>query len=324
MMILQADNPLFRYTGRWLVKDGCAEATANGSYFEFAFEGETVLLTFDTSTCCAPYPHLYIQIDSGARVAVGVEDYIRLSAGEGKHIARVILKGSVETQERWRAPRVSHTVFVGAEAEGFLPLPEDNRPVIEFIGDSITEGISIDTETYAYQTGVSSMVDWDDSTAGYAWRIAEALSMRPVIMGYGCLGLLRGGAGNVPPVCESYPLHSEGNPLPPTDADIVVLNHGTNDRGNPDKAGFIQAYKTMLGILRERNPRARILALTPFSGCLAKEIAIAVAAYCNESGDRVFYLDSTGWISPEPLHPTREGHREVCRRVSAFIAEKML
>ncbi len=323
-MIIKANSPYFRYTGRWLLENESAEATANGSYFELAFEGETVLLSFDVATCAAPYPHLYIQIDGGAKAAVGLERYIRLSAGEGKHTVRVILKGSVETQERWNAPRVSHVVLLGAEADAFWPLPEDNRPKIEFVGDSITEGISIDIDTYTYPTGQSSMVDWDDSTAGYAWRTAEALDMRPYMMGYGCLGLLRMGAGNVPCICESYAYHSAGNPLPPTDADIVVLNHGTNDRNNPDKAGFIEKYKELLGILRQRNPRARLLALTPFSGSLAKEIKEAVEAYRQESKDTVYYLDTTGWISPEPLHPTREGHKEVSRRLCRFIREEML
>ena len=234
------------------------------------------------------------------------------------------MKGSVETQERWCDARVSHVVFKSAEGEGFLPLSAENRPKIEFVGDSITEGISIDTSPLSYTMEESSMVDWDDATASYAWRTAEALSMRPYIMGYGCLGLLRMGAGNVPTVTESYAFHSEGNPLPPTDADIVVLNHGTNDRNNPDKEGFVQKYKLMLSILRQRNPRAKILSLTPFSGCMAKEIKAAVEAYRRESGDFVYYLDTTGWISPEPLHPTREGHKEVSLRLCRFIREEML
>jgi hypothetical protein len=323
-MIIKANSPYVRYTGRWLTENERAEATANGSYFELAFCGETLLLSFDMESCAMPYPHVYVQVDGGAKVSACLEGYIRIAASEGEHTVKVILKGSVETQERWNAPRASHVVFAGAEAEAFLVLPEDNRPKIEFVGDSITEGIAIDMETFSYAVEESSMVDWDDSTAGYAWRTAEALSMRPYMMGYGCLGLLRMGAGNVPTVCDSYPYHSANNPLPPTDADIVVLNHGTNDRNNPDKAGFISRYKDFLAILRKRNPRAKILALTPFSGCLAKEIKEAVDAYRQESGDNVYYLDTTGLISPEPLHPDRCGHSVISRRLCRFIREEML
>ena len=57
---------------------------------------------------------------------------------------------------------------------------------IEFIGDSITEGILIDPDQH-YDDAAPSVDDralQDDSTASYAWLTAQALGMRPVIMGY--------------------------------------------------------------------------------------------------------------------------------------------
>lgn len=65
-------------------------------------------------------------------------------AGEGPHTVRVIYKGAVEQQARWRAPLVGRIAFLGLEARREAVLEKDTRPVIEFVGDSITEGVLID------------------------------------------------------------------------------------------------------------------------------------------------------------------------------------
>lgn len=311
-MRINSDSPKIRYTGRWRVTDSEAITTANGSYFEFSFCGECAVLRFDISNCKRPFPHIYISVDNGADIEVTVDSLIRISAECGTHSMRVIMKSSVEGQHRWYAPIESAVRFLGADADSFAVLPEDNRKIIEFIGDSITEGISIDVE-YG-----DSMVYWDDSTAGYAWLTAKSLDMRPVIMGYGCLGTTRRGAGNVPPVNESYGFYSDGYETESANADFIVINHGTNDR-NADKDEFMHAYYEFLGTVRKRNPNSRIIALTPFCGALADEIKKSVDNFNEKNADDVFYINTAGWISPEPLHPLREGHKTVSARLTEII-----
>lgn len=167
-----------------------------------------------------------------------------------------------------------------------MDFPEDTRPIIEFIGDSITEGISIDVGHFNYRNN-RDMVYWNDSTAGYAWRTAKEPNFRPVIMGYGCLGTTKGGTGGIPPVTESYQYYSDGFPTQSQNADFIVINHGTNDRG-ADKEFFKQKYFEFLCVVRKRNPNSKIISLTPFSGCLAKEIKEVVERYNNEKDDDIF------------------------------------
>jgi len=321
-MIITADNKKIRYTGRWNVKDKSATSTANGNYFEFMYKGECAVIGFDTSYLRVAFPHIYISVDDGAFIEVSLDRFIRISSDCGEHKVKVILKGSVESQHRWHTPIEAKVTLLDIEADEFLDLPEDNRPVIEFIGDSITEGISIDVRYFNYNDN-KDMVYWDDSTAGYAWLTAKELNFRPVTMGYGCLGIISEGAGGIPPVLQSYKYYSDKNPMESINADYVVINHGTNDR-MADKDIFIKKYFEFLEIVRERNKNAKIISLTPFSGCLAKEIKVAVDNYNSQCNDNVFYIDSTGWISPEPLHPTRDGHKTVSQKLSAIIKEKLL
>lgn len=321
-MIIKCNSDKIRYTGRWNVTESSATSTANGNYFEFMYSGECAVIGFDTSYTRIPFPHIYISVDGGANIEVSLDRFVRISAEEGEHKVCVILKGSVEDQHRWFAPVEAKVSLLEIEADGFLDLPEDTRPVIEFIGDSITEGISIDVG-YSNYGNKNDMVYWDDSTAGYAWRTAKSLNFRPVIMGYGCLGTTRGGAGGIPPVAKSYKYYSDGYIMESQQADFIVINHGTNDR-RADKEIFKKRYFEFLGVVRERNPLSKIICLTPFSGCLAKEIEEVVEKYNKETDDTVFYIDTTGWIEPEPIHPLRTGHKTVSEKLSRIIKENFM
>ena len=70
-------------------------------------------------------------------------------------------------------------------------LPADERKTIEFVGDSITEGVLIDVDFYDKDSDFISSQDQnnrcyqDDVCATYAWQTAEALNLRPIFMGYG-------------------------------------------------------------------------------------------------------------------------------------------
>lgn len=322
-MILKPNNDKIRYTGRWNINEESATSTANGNYFEFKYKGDCAVLGFDISYLRTPYPHIYVCVDEGSFIEVSLERYIRLSAPFGEHIVKVILKSSVESQHRWYHPLEAKVSLLDIEADEFLDLSPDKRPVIEFIGDSITEGISIDVRYFNYG-GNKDMVYWDDSTAGYAWLTAEKLNFRPVIMGYGCLGLTNRGGGNIPPVNESYGFYSDGYPIEKKlKADFIVINHGTNDR-RADKNIFIEKYYEFLCTVRKINKDANIISLTPFSGCLSEEIKTAVEKYNKEKNDNVFYIDSTSWISPEPIHPLREGHKAVSEKLSEIIRTHLI
>ena len=132
-----------RLTGRWdTTSPDAAVTTTTGAYLEFAFEGRMALVLFDTLLNATPLLHLWVQLDGGDMIETPIDSHIRILAkNEGKHICRVIYKGGSEKDRRWYAPLTGKVSFVGAQAEKPLPIEEDTRPIIEFVGDSITEGV---------------------------------------------------------------------------------------------------------------------------------------------------------------------------------------
>ena len=320
-MILKPNDKKIRYTGRWNIAEKQAFTTASGNYMEFAFSGECAVIGFDISNCIIPFPHVYVSVDDGPKIDVPIDRYIRISADSGEHKVKIIIKSFVEIQKRWHQPIEAKVGILDIEADEFIDLPPDTKKVIEFLGDSITEGISIDTECENYYGDGRNMIFCGDSTATYAWLTAKELDLRPVIMGYGCLGTTSMGAGGVPVASEAYPYACDGCPIDSSNPDFIVINHGTNDR-KVDKETFKRAYYDFLKTVRSKNKNSKIISLTPFCGELYEEIHDAVSKYNEENNDDVFYINSAGWIPPEPIHPTREGHKIVSQKLLEILKAK--
>lgn len=282
------------------------------------------LLHFDMSYCTEPVPHLWIQVDGGAMTEVPVDHHLRVRAcGDGNHVVRVIYKSGVEAFHRWYAPLVARVAFQGAEADAPGELPEDRRPIIEFVGDSITEGVLIDVDyskSPAYPQDVYNRVYQDDVCATYAWLTAEALNLRPIMMGYGAVGLTRSGSGNVPPAIVAYPQVYDRCAYTGEHPDIVVVNHGANDRGAPTER-YIAEYARLIDLIRTTHPNAVLCSLGAFCGAFAGELREFAAQYNATHDSPLHFIDSTGWVPPEPLHPLRGGHRVIASHLSKALRD---
>lgn len=321
-MKIKPTDKKIRFSERWNVTDDKAVCTATGNTAEFIFKGDMAILEFDTEHCRDPFPHLYIIVDNGAKIEVPIDKYIRIGAEYGEHYVKLIIKSAVEAQHRWFEPLEAKVSLVGIEADEFSILPEDNRKTIEFIGDSITEGVLIDAE-YEKFGKVSDRVFQDDSTATYAWLTAEKLNLRPIIMGYGAVGTTRAGNGAVPKVYDAYPFYSHNNPMPSANADYIVINHGTNDAGK-EKEIVKPDYESFLKLVRDRNPKSKIICLTPFGGYHAELIDEIVKEHNEKYSDNVYYINSTGWIPQQPLHPLRDGHKIIAEHLAEIMKREIL
>lgn len=316
-MLIPNSSPSIRFTGRWAFDpNGTAITTAPGSTIELAFKGTYALLSFDMEFMQYPFPHLWISIDDGCKMEVPVDAYLRLEAKtDDNHYVKIIFKSSVEMQHRWYQPLVAKVAFKGFEADSGGFLPQDSRKTIEFIGDSITEGVWVDYERQPLPgNDTYNRPFQDDATATYAYQTAKLLNIKPYIMGYGAVGITKGGCGSVPKVSEAYPYYFNGVSAEPVNADITIINHGANDRANLD--AYISQYYTFLKLVRKRNPDTKLVVLSPFCGFACNELNEMVNRYNNEEHDSVTYINTNGWIPVEPLHPTREGHLIVARHLS--------
>ena len=316
-----------RLTGRWDVRnEKFAETTTTGAYIEFAFEGKMAMAIFDTWANPEPRLHLWIQLDGGAMVQTPIDNYLRIIAPtDGKHICRIIYKGGAEVHPRWYLPIEGKVSFVGFEAENCIAIGEDTRRTIEFVGDSITEGVLIDTDYYGNGHASSSIdqhnrVYQDDACATYAWLTAEALDLRPIVMGYGAVGVTRAGQGKVPPAAEAYPYNFEGSPISRPEPDYILINHGANDRGKPAEL-YVEKYGELLDVIRKLNPNAKIISLSAFCGAHHEALGKFIAEYNEKNGTDIPFIDSTDWVPVEPLHPMRDGHITIAKHLTEILKD---
>lgn len=317
------DNSI-KYTGRWCEDDSCFCSTAPGSFFKIAFEGEDITLYFDTLWNREPYPHLYLSLDGGARFESPLSSFLRVEAPQsGNHVLTVIFKSAVEMQHRWHSPLIAKVSFLGYEAQKNAEIFDAKEKIIEFVGDSITEGVLINEEKQADKTnGFNNRVYQDDSTATYAWLTAKNLGLTPIIMGYGAVGATKGGCGSVPRAAEAYPYCFESHKTNYDSPDYILINHGANDRGASAEE-YLKSYGELLDVIRKINPRSRLIALSAFCGAFHKELGEFICKYNKENFCDILFIDSSGWIPEEPLHPDRNGHKIIAERLTEILKSKL-
>ena len=320
-MNVRYDHESIRLTGRWDRGETCATTTNTGAYIEFAFAGRMALARFDVVTNAMPRLHLWIQVDGGAMIDAPIDSFLRVIApDDGTHVCRIIFKGSTEQDRRWYAPLTSKVSFLGVQTEQPVAIAPDERPTVEFVGDSITEGVLIDVDYNTANDPVSTYVDatarcWqDDACATYAWLTAEALNWRPIVMGYGAVGATRAGQGFVPKAALAYPYNYDGSPITHESADYIIINHGAND-ARAEEALYVAEYENLLDVIRAHNPKSVIVSLSAFCGAHHEALGRLIAAYNEKNGCNVHFIDSDGWIPKDPLHPLRDGHRTVAARL---------
>ena len=162
----------------------------------------------------------------------------------------------------------------------------------------------------------------DDVCATYAWLTAEKLNLRPVLMGYGAVGATRSGMGRVPAAPLSYPYNFQDSPISRPQPDVILINHGANDRSKTAEE-YVTKYGELLDVIRKLNPGSKLVSLSAFCGGHHEALGQFIQSYNEKNGTEVFFIDSTGWITPEPLHPHRDGHATVAEHL-APILEKLL
>lgn len=304
MTFFNKDDKSIRYVGRWYE----GTATACGSFFEIYFKGEAITLEFDTSLNVEPAPHIYLCMDDGVMTEAVIGAYMRVVATEGEHKLTVIYKSAVEMQNRWYAPLQGKVAFKGYHADEAIEAPKGTKKIIEFVGDSITEGVLVDPDNRISDEVQPNRAFEDDSTATYAWRSAKALGLEPIIMGYGAVGVSKPGCGSVPAAPDAYPYCFENAPIPNYHPDYVFINHGTNDHFI-DKEGFEKEYKRLIDTIFSHHPDTEIICMKPFGEYRKDSFPSVVEDYNRETGRNVHYIDTTGWNEGMPTHPTREGHK---------------
>lgn len=313
-MFFNYTNPSIRYTGRFAEYEGAMTSTAPGSEIAIAFTGDNIVLSFDTTNYQDPVPHVYLQLDGGDMFESAITSFLRVNSSSGEHVLRVIYKSAVEAQPRFYHPLVGKIAFKGFWADNTAVLPEDNRKTIEFVGDSITEGVLIDVELFENAGPQETRPFVDDVTATYAYLTAKHFGLKNLHMGYGAVGVTHGGQGMVPKAAKAYPYCFDGAPVTYPHPDYILINHGANDSGHTAEE-YITEYRKLLELVRSTHTDSVIIVLSAFCGTYPNELKALVEEFNKTNNDTVHFIDASTWGKGHPLHPLRHGHIEIAGKL---------
>ena len=330
---VKPSDPRIQLWGRWDLRaaDTTGAVTVNtGSTIIARFEGTGLSFHFDTSRYPEQFPTLWIQVDEGEWREVVPAPSLGASKEPlppGQHTARVVVKGFREWERRWDDPDTS-IVFTGItpakDARLVDPPPRPGR-LIEYLGDSITEGVLVLNTGPRESWKRENWPRYSDGRRTWAYQSALLAGAEPRTVGFGRLGVTIQANGGVPPAMYSVDSVYAGAPLDRTRRpDTVVINLGSNDRrASPEHFGA--AYRAYLDAVRRTYPEALLLCLRPFNGSHAESIESAVRSR-NASGDgNVRYVDTTGWLDAEKhttdgVHLNLDGNRIAAEKLAPILA----
>jgi lysophospholipase L1-like esterase len=317
-----------RFYGRWDRRQADRAVTVNsGSHVVARFEGTGITARFDLSRNKDPIPTIAWRIDDAgewreAEIAAAVE--LAKGLKPGPHTVTLFARGMDEHQPRWAEPLTASLTFLGFELAGggkLLDPPAEPKLKLEFLGDSITEGVLV----HPQETG--KPWPWlTDGPRAYSAVTAMKLGAQWRQVGFGAMGVTRGGSGGTPSAPDAFDWFYAGCPRDDWQPDLVVVNQGTNDGGVAAEK-FRPEYARYLALIRKGYPDAQIAALRPFNGAHAEDIAAEVAKR-NEAGDaKVFYVDTTGWLGPDDftdgVHPDADAGPKVAERLAKVISDRV-
>ena len=294
-------DPNISYFGRWdRSNPEIAQGNWNGHYFRTKFTGTKVSIRVDKPTLLA--------------VSIDGEQIRKMSVGPERafELQEKTLRNQEHTLQVGSAGQNYRVAFKGLTLDSDAKtLPPTQRPIIEFIGDSITTGID----------------------ANYAWLTAEMLgrdhtqiSFSGVALtdGYGC-------SSKTGMELQYFRLHDYNHEknenefkvpwvFSPYTPEMVVILLGQNDQGGKASAEvFIAAYKRLVGGIRKKFPKAPIVMMRTLGGPYEKPIREAWDAI-HATDSNVYHVDTTGWLVREDfhdgIHPSASGHLKLARLLS--------
>lgn len=305
---IAVNDPNIQYMGRWDTYSAPTVVRGHwpGVYFRVQFSGTTTIGLQITSAVT-----FYASIDGGGDVLYNnASGVVMLATGlsTGSHTLRVATRTEND---------VMRLEQILVDSGGFTQAPAPTRPVIEFVGDSITAG--------------RTSSEW--ALTSYAWLTGENLNAEHTNISFTGICLVDGVTcgWNEGMSVAFFKLQSVMYGTGASDWDFsryqaraVIINLGTNDDayGVSDSV-FQSTYITFLQNIRAKYHNADIFVMSTFNGLKVLPTQAAVSAV-NAAGDmRVHFVDTTGWLSPgdfaDTYHLTDGGHVKVAAQLTTIL-----
>lgn len=310
-----ADSPVFQYLGAWQAENGSQFTIYPGSQMRFGLKGRASL-AFQAG--CSESILAMVR-KNGEIVWRGIlgQDNIEVDGGEAGASFSVVYLASSHTGFDPAAPGAKaaelrfHGAQLGEDGAWAAPPGIEDGPLVEFIGDSITEGAHISARSEWWSAD-------SDASLTYAFQLAERLQGRYRIRAFRGDGYVEL-AGKFPFFRKEVPLLPEDRP------DIVFANIGANERLKNDVEYRLDARR-LLDAIFKTSPDARVILMnfhrmTPNRLPVLKELANSYPVGSVLCFDARTYL--TGY-SDSGVHPDPESHRRLADALLAFVQHNSL
>lgn len=302
----------FGKSGRWFKKSIAGGkyyfTNTGGSAIYFKVTGSKYIDVNFVQNIGVATPYFAYSVDGGSMKRQKVNSG-RISVGNTKtHYVRLVIDAIAEQENRWGEAGVGIKSIKPVTKEGAVAAIQPQNATIAFYGDSITEGVRA-LNMALLPTGTSA-------TNGYAWYCAEQLDMIPYYAGYGGSGIVKTGSFNT--CYNAITSFSSGRKAEKFDADVIVVEHGTNDVDVPGSV-FASEYRKVLTKLHSDHPKAYIMAMIPLKQRHAQDIKDAAKGL-----KYVTVVETASWgISyTDGLHPNSSGGKVMGKNLAKKIASK--
>lgn len=290
-------------TGRWTVKKinnmPTLYTTNLGSYLRFKVSNakKCQISVLPNQNSLSPSQVFAFRIDSGKwqRAQASLEK-IDIPLDSTLHTIEIMAAGNTDIDEVWQGNEGFAIKNIYLDNGEIMAAPQ--RPVVNFIGDSITAG--------CWVVGNHPAADYRPET-NYAGICADLLNVDSVRIAYSAGGVLRPATGGVPTADVFLGKIDAQTSWTPNHPDLNVINLGVNDRRFP-LAQFIAAFDLFIQQVKLTFPHTPLAIMIPFSQTFASEIRkIATKHACSIIETKTWHHSFTDGLHPDQAGAIAEG-----------------
>ena len=290
-------------TGRWTVKKinnmPTLYTTNLGSYLRFKISNakKCQITVLPNQNSLSPSQVFAFRIDSvkWQRAQASLEK-IDIPLDSTLHTIEIMAAGNTDIDEVWQGNEGFAIKNIYLDNGEIMAAPQ--RPVVNFIGDSITAG--------CWVVGNHPAADYRPET-NYAGICADLLNVDSVRIAYSAGGVLRPATGGVPTADVFLGKIDAQTSWTPNHPDLNVINLGVNDRRFP-LAQFIAAFDLFIQQVKLTFPHTPLAIMIPFSQTFASEIRkIATKHACSIIETKTWHHSFTDGLHPDQAGAIAEG-----------------
>jgi hypothetical protein len=332
-----AGNEL-KVMGRFFVTDHRVELISSGAHFGVTFEGSTCTIV---TSLGSGQDHNYIQYELDGvyqkrlKIRGTGTDSLRIeTSSPGSHTLWIY-----KATEAHTGPVFVHQLI----AKDIQAIKNPSRPLIEFIGNSITCGAASDPSEVPCGTGLYH--DQHNAYMAYGPRVARQINSNFILSSVSGIGVYRNWNSDrpvMPDVYENADFRDDASRpwnFSTFSPAVVSIALGTNDFSNGDgkrpraafdSSTFTNAYVGFVRNVKSRYPDAKIALLNSpmisgnnsaiFIDCLKKVKRQIDAAYPSDRPVSIFLVEP---MQPRgcSYHPNVEDHKILADQLMPFFRD---